>query len=80
VLHISRIGGLFGELSPSGDRTGEQQTSISKTVLPNHAKWDIGPILMLSGDYNFLPSTVCWTTLFSTAIAKLCKCFDQRPL
>jgi len=49
---------LFGGLSLRGDGTGEQQTSISKTVLPNHAKWDIGLILMLSGDYNFLPSTV----------------------
>jgi len=46
-------------LSPRGDRTGQQQTSaISKTVLPNHTKWDIGLILMLSGNYNFLPSTV----------------------
>jgi len=44
VLHISRIGSLFGGLSPRGDRTGEQQTSISKTVLPNHAKWVIGLI------------------------------------
>jgi len=62
VLHISRIGDLFGGISPHGDRTGEQQTSISKTVLPNHAKWDIGHniglVLMFSGDYNFLPSTV----------------------
>jgi len=55
---MSRIGGLFGGLSPRGDRTGEQQTFISKTLLPNHAKWDIGLIFMLSGDYNFLPSTV----------------------
>jgi len=38
--------------------TGEQQTSVSKNVLPSHAKWDIGLILMVSGDYNFLPSTV----------------------
>jgi len=57
VLHIWRIGDLFGGLSRRGDRAGEQQTSISKTVLPHHAKWDIGLILMLSGDYNFLPST-----------------------
>jgi len=42
VFHLSRIGGLFGRLSPRGDRTGEQQTSISKTVLPSHARWDIG--------------------------------------
>jgi len=54
VLHISRIGGLFGGLRARGDRTGDQQTSISKTVLPNHAKWDTDLILMLSGDYNFL--------------------------
>ena len=58
MLHYSRIGGLFGGLSPRGDRTGEQHTSISKTVLPNHAKWDIGHILMLTGDYNCLSSTV----------------------
>jgi len=76
VLYISRIGGLFGGLRHSGGRTGEQQTSISKTVLPNHAKRDIGLILMLSGDYNFLLSTVSWTTLFSTTIAKLYNCFD----
>jgi len=42
VLHISRIGGLFWGLSPRGDRTGWQQTSVSKPVLPNHARWDIG--------------------------------------
>jgi len=41
VLHISRIEGLFLGLRPRGDRTGEQQTSITKSVLPNHAKWDI---------------------------------------
>jgi len=64
---------------PRGDRTGEQQTSISKTVLPNHAK-DIGLILMLSGDYNFLPSTVSWTTLFSGSITKLYNLTYHLPL
>jgi len=58
VIHISRIRGLFGGLSSRGDRIGDQQTSISITVFPNNAKLDIGLILMLSGDYNFLPSTV----------------------
>jgi len=28
--------------NPRGDGNGYQQTSISKTVLPNHASWDIG--------------------------------------
>jgi len=28
--------------NPHGNRTGYQQTSISKAVLPNHAMWDIG--------------------------------------
>jgi len=57
VLHISRIRGLFGWLRPRDDRTGEKQTFISKTVLPNHANWDVGLILMLSGDYNFFSSS-----------------------
>jgi len=47
VLHISILGScsFFGGLSPPnprGDGTGYQQTSISKTVWPNHASWDIG--------------------------------------
>jgi len=41
VLRISRIGGLFGGLSPRGDRTGEEQMSISKPGLSNHARCDI---------------------------------------
>jgi len=49
---------MFGRIIPRSDRSGKQQTSISKTVLPNHAKWDVGLMLMLSGDYNFLSSTV----------------------
>jgi len=32
----------FGGINPRGDGTAYQQTSISKTVLPNHTRWDIG--------------------------------------
>jgi len=28
--------------NPRGDGTGYHQTSISKTVLPNHVRWNIG--------------------------------------
>jgi len=48
VFHISIWWGVelgLGAKStevPRGDETGYQQTSIAKTVLPNHARWDIG--------------------------------------
>jgi len=48
VLHISIWGleALFGWAKPTksrcaGNGTGYQQASISKTVLPNHTRWDI---------------------------------------
>jgi len=28
--------------APSSDGIGYQQTSISKTILPHHARWDVG--------------------------------------
>ena len=46
AFRIGGLGALYGGAKPTkaprGDRYGYQQTSISKTVLPNHAKWDIG--------------------------------------
>jgi len=40
------LGAVFWDTRPTkaprGDETGYQQTSVSKTVLPNHASWDIG--------------------------------------
>jgi len=47
-----------------------------KTCIPESYQVGLGLILMLSGDYNFLRSTVSWTTLFNTGIAKLCNWFD----
>jgi len=47
VIHISHWGDwsfVWGDkatISPRGNRTGYKQPSISKTVLPNHARWDI---------------------------------------
>jgi len=38
VLRILRMRFVWGGLNRRGDRTGEQETSISKTVLPKHAK------------------------------------------
>jgi len=48
VSHITLggLGTLFGwdksTKAPRGNGTGYQQTSISTTVLSNHARWDIG--------------------------------------
>jgi len=48
VIHISHWGDwsfVWGDKatkSPRGNGTGYQQPSISKTVLPNHARWGIG--------------------------------------
>jgi len=48
VFHISYWGawsfvwGAKPTKDPRSDVTGYQQTSISKIVLPNHARWDIG--------------------------------------
>jgi len=59
MFHISHwgLGALFGGVKttkaakvPRSDGTGYQNTSITKTVLPNHARWDIG----LLGDQQWL--------------------------
>ena len=46
TFHIGRLESLFGggisPPKPYGDCTGYHQTSISKTVLPKHVRWDIG--------------------------------------
>ena len=38
---VAFLGGLRPP-NPRGDETGYQKMSVSKTVLPNHAGWDIG--------------------------------------
>jgi len=66
LFHISHweawifVWGALSPPKPRGDWTGYHQTSISKTVLPKHVRWDIGILdaqqwlLRLTFDGNYV--------------------------
>jgi len=72
------VGVLFGKLRPVGLETDYQQTSISKTLRVikqcqlKHRPFGCSAVIATS--YVWLE--LRWTTLFSTAIAKLYNCSD----